>query len=229
MYDPQHFMDFIQASVRGQFARADNVLERAHKQVEESRNIWLNYHGETSLTEVSDVEVYLRAVVLAANAVAGLSGLPLTERRLLLKFPNRAEAVDRPGLYHGLLGLLGAPRLEGGLLEKWLPWWQAAYRAMPVEKAPARLHPKRLHYYREAFNAMLGFAQPEAILWPLLNTWTIAAGYLQVDSPERQNWQQAFGQLGLIGEGLAERYQALDAYLDLVDETLEVWGEAKGA
>jgi hypothetical protein len=229
LYDPQHFMDFVQASVRGQFTRPDNVLERARKQVETSRNIWLRHQGEISLVEVKDLKAYLRAVVHAANAVAGLSGLPLTERRLLLNFPGRAEAVDRVGLYPGLLGLLGAPRLEGGLLERWLPWWQGAYQAIPVEQAPARLHPKRLPYYREAFNAMLSSPQPEAILWPLLNTWTIAAGYFGVDSPERDNWQQACTQLGLLSEGLAERYQALDAYLDLVDETLEAWGEAQGA
>jgi hypothetical protein len=229
MYDPQHFMDFIQASVRGQFDRADNVLARAHKQVEVARSIWRRCQGDASLAEPQDLETYLRAVVHAANAVAGLSGTPLTERRFLLNFPGRAEAVNRQGLYPGLLGLLGAPRLEEGLLEKWLPWWQAAYQAIPVEQAPARLHPKRLLYYREAFNAMLRGSQPEAILWPLLNTWTIAAGHFQNDSPERQNWQQACVQLGLIKEGLAERYQALDAYLDLVDETLEAWGEANGA
>jgi hypothetical protein len=31
-YDPSHFMDFTQASVRGQFARPDNVLIRVRKQ-----------------------------------------------------------------------------------------------------------------------------------------------------------------------------------------------------
>jgi hypothetical protein len=229
IYDPQHFMDFIQASVRGQFARADNVLERARKQVDESRSIWVRYQGENSFVEIQDVQDYLEAVSLAANTVAGLSGLPLTERRFLLQFLRRAEAVERTGLYPGLLGLLGAPHLEAGTLEKWLPWWQSAYQAIPIEQAPARLHPKRLLYYLEAFRSMLSAAQPEAMLWPLLNTWVTAASYLLVDSPERYNWQQAFAQLGLIGEGLKERYQALDAYLDLVDETLEAWGEARGA
>jgi hypothetical protein len=228
LYDPQHFMDFIQASVRGQFDRPDNVLARAHKQVEVARSIWLKNQGETSLTEPPDVEAYFRAVIHAANAVAGLSGAPLTERRFLLNFPARAEAVDRPGLYPGLLGLLGTPRLEEGSLDKWLSMWQASYQAIPVEQAPARLHPKRFLYYREAFNAMLSGSQPEAILWPLLKTWTTATGLFQEASSERQNWHQACGQLGLIGEGLAERYQALDAYLDLVDETLEAWGEANG-
>jgi hypothetical protein len=229
LYDPQHFMDFIQASVRGQFDRADNVLERAHKQVEVARRIWLRYQGETTLIEPQDVKAYLKAVVHVANAVAGISGPPLAERRFLLKFPGRAEAVDRSGLFPGLLGLLGAPRLDEGLFKKWLPLWQAAYQAIPVEQAPPSLHPKRLLYYREAFIAMLSGPQPEAILWPLLNTWTIAAGHFWAASPERQNWQQACAQLGLIREGLAERFQALDSYLDLVDETLEAWGEANGA
>jgi hypothetical protein len=229
IHDPQHFMDFIQASVRGQFDRADNSLGRARKQVEVARNIWLKHQGETFLVEPKDVEAYFRAVAHAVNAVAGLSGPPLTERRFLLQFPARAEAVNRQGLYPGLLGLLGAPRLSNGLLEQWLPFWKAAYQAIPVEQAPARLHPKRLQYYWGAYKAMLEGFQPEAALWVLLKTWTIAAGFFWAASPERQNWQQACGRLGLIGEGLAERYQALDAYLDLIEETLDAWGEANGA
>jgi hypothetical protein len=228
LYDPQHFMDFIQASVRGQFDRPDNVLERARKQVEVARNIWHKHQGAICLSELQDVEAYFRAVVHAANAVAGLSGPPLAERRFLLGFPSRAEAVDRPGLYPGLLGLLGTPRLEEDSLGRWLSMWQVAYQGIPAEKAPARLHPKRFSYYQEAFNAMMSGSQPETILWPLLKTWTTAVSFFHETSAERLNWRQACGRLGLLGEGLAERYQALDAYLDLVDEILEVWGEAAG-
>jgi len=229
LYDPRHFLDFIQATVRGQFCRPDHILARVRKQVEVARSIWLRYQGETSLNEPADVAAYLRAVVHVANAIAGLSGSMLSERRLLLNFSKRAEMAGHPGLYPGLLGLLGAPRLQEDLLDLWISWWQEAYQAIPSEKAPARLHPVRMRYYRESFEAIRRDYQSEAVLWPLLNTWTLAAENLQPVSPERQNWMLALENLGLIKEGLAERLQALDVYLDLVDETLETWGYDQGA
>jgi len=229
LYDPQHFLDFIQASVRGQFYRPDNVLARASKMVEVARGIWQRYQGETLLSEPQDVATYLRAVVHIANAIAGLSGSMLSERRLLISFSKCTEIVGHPGLYPGLLGLLGAPRLQPDSIDMWLSWWQEAYRAILPEQAPIRLHPARMSYYREAFEAMRRDHPLEAILWPLLNTWTLAAENLPPTSVERQNWQLAFEDLGLIKEGLVERIQALDAYLDLVDETLEAWGHDQGA
>ena len=35
--------------------------------------------------------------------------------------------------------------------------------------------------------------------------------------------------LGLLGAGFKEGVAALDAYLDMVEETLEEWGRASGA
>ncbi len=229
MHDPQHFLDFTQASVRGQFDRPDHVLERVHKQVEMARQIWLSYVRESVLPEPQDISAYLRAVEHAANAIASLNGLPLTERRFLLQFPARCAALGRPGLAAGLLGLLGAPRLEAGSLAGWLLAWQATYESPVDEKHPVRLHPARLAYYRKAFDAILASEQPQAVLWPLLRTWTQLAATLAEDSPLREDWRQALQQLGLMGAGFDERIAALDAYLDLVDETVEVWGRENGA
>jgi hypothetical protein len=36
-------------------------------------------------------------------------------------------------------------------------------------------------------------------------------------------WRDAFLQLGYLGAGFAERVEALDAYLDVVEETLDDW------
>lgn len=229
LHDPQHFLDFTQASVRGQFDRPDHVLERVNKQVEMARQIWLSYVRESISPGPQDISAYLRAVEHAANAIACLSGPPLTERRFLLRFPARCAAVDRAGLSAGLLGLLGAPRLEAGSLASWLPAWQEAFEALPAEKRPARLLPARLAYYRSGFEAILSGAQPQAVLWPLLRTWTLMINTLPADSPALEPWRQALLQLGLLGEGFDERIAALDAYLDLVDETVEIWGRENGA
>ncbi len=229
LHDPQHFMDFTQASVRGQFDRADRVIERSRVQLERARQIWFGYQTGEAHPGPGDVITYLRAVGMAANAIASLNGSPLTERRFLFDFPARAAAVGRPGLYAGLLGLLGAADLEVDVLASWLPAWLGAYRAVPVEAAPPRLHIDRAMYYFNAFEALLASEQPKAALWPLLRTWTMAVDLLPFDSPHRIPWQTAVIELGLLDEAFRMRIDALDAYLDVVDETLEIWGRERGA
>jgi hypothetical protein len=229
MFDPQHFLDFTQASVRGQFDRADNIFERSRRQAEKARSIWLGYQTGVPKPGPGEMLTYLRAVAHAANAIASLSGPPITERRFLLNFPARAEAVGRPGLYPGLLGLLGAPHLPADALAELLPGWLAAFEGVSRDKAPARLHRDRRLYYQRAFEAIASGPQPEAVLWPLLHTWTIAASLLPESAPARAAWCRALEQLGLLGDAFAERVSALDAYLDLVDETLEEWARANGA
>ncbi|MBN2550413.1 MAG: hypothetical protein JXB15_14715 [Anaerolineales bacterium] len=227
LHDPRHFLDFTQASVRGQYERADHIFARARRQLERARSLWFGLQSGSADPEPKRTLNYLRAVGLAANAIASLSGPPLTERRFLLDFPARAEALERPGLFAGLLGLLGAPNLPAGVLPAWLASWAQAYAALGDER-PARLHPARNLYYARAFEALLNSPRPETVLWPLLRTWTLAADHLSAEAQERADWQQAVGQLGLLGAGLVERLQALDSYLDLVDETQETWAKTNG-
>jgi hypothetical protein len=229
LYDPQHFLDFTQASVRGQFDRPDHVLERARSQVEQARQIWFSYQMKDTDAGPVDVLAYLRAVGFATNGIASLNGPPLTERRFLSRLPERVEALGRPGLYPAVLGLLGAPKVDAQLMFSWLPSWQSAYQSAPAQLIPPRLHPDRLNYYGHALGALLSGSQPETALWPLLVTWTLAAIACGRDSPAREPWRQACDQLSLVGDGFVGRLEALDAFLDLVDETLEDWAKTNGA
>ena len=228
MHDPQHFMDFTQASVRGQFEQPENVLGRVQGQAEHARQIWLFLHDEKDEPQLSQVQQYLHAVGQAANAVACLSGPPLTERRFLRSFPDRAAVVGRSGLYAGLLGLLGAGQVEEGAFDTWLEAWQQAYLSLPADEAPARLHPHRLAYYRRAFDSLVGGDSPQDVLWPLLCTWIDAVALLPEQSTHFEQWQEAFVGLGLMGPGYRERVAALDAYLDSVEELLDEWGQRRG-
>jgi hypothetical protein len=229
LYDPQHFLDFTQAGVRGQFERPDNVYQRALGLSERARQIWLafqtHYATDPGPEQVFD---YLRALRHAANAVASLSGTPISERRFLLYFQKRAEAIGQAGMYAGLLGLLGSPNVEPETLSEWLHAWQGAYEAVPSDARPPRLHPGRRFYYQKALETLLNGPQPKAVLWPMLRTWTLAVKTLPDASPHRIRWRQAYDQLGLIGAGFDERLRALDAFLDLIDETLETWARQNG-
>ncbi len=229
LYDPQHILDFIQAGVRAQFNRPDNVLARARLQAQQSRQAWLGFQRRPPAPGPQGLKEYLTAVQAAANAVALLNGPPLTERRFLVQFTQRSQAANRPGLLAGLLGLLGGSHAAPDLLRSWLSDWQMAYQAQPAEagEAALRLHPHRFNYYHKAMEAYLSAeATAPMALWPLLLTWTDMA---LVSASPMASWHEAVSQLGLAGESLLERLVALDAYLDTVDETLDTWGEENGA
>lgn len=229
LYDPQHFMNLTQASVRGQFDRPDFVLQRARQQAEHARQIWLGFHEEPPPEPgPRGIALYLRAVEHAVNAVASLNGPPLTERRLCRDFLLRAEALDHPGLYAGLLGILGGRQVEVERLKGWLSGWEAILDGIPDEGLPPRLHPARRTYYRRAIEALLGSEHPQDALWPLLHSWTLAAQCLPEGEEALSTWFEASHQLGFGGEGFVERLAALDAFLDLVEETVEAWGRERG-
>jgi hypothetical protein len=228
MYDPQHFMDFTQASVRGQFSQPEVVMSRVQGSAENARQIWLALHDSGAEPQIEQVGQYLLAVRQAANAVACLSGPPLTDRRFLVRFPDRAAAVGWSGLYPGLVGLLGGAQLEVEHLEAFLQTWVAAFRAIPPEKAPPRLDPNRFAYYQRAFEKILSSDQPQDVLWPLLRTWMESVELLPEGAPEVESWHEAFRGLGLLGQGFSEKVAALDAYLDNVEELLDEWGQTRG-
>jgi hypothetical protein len=153
----------------------------------------------------------------------------LTERRFLVHFPKRAEAIEKPGLYPGLLGLLGGANVEAEAIQPCLYDWQSAFEAIPESRVPADLHPGRQAYYRQAFEALLAGERPHDVLWPLLRTWTNAILQLPEGAKEKGNWQGTLDQWELMGEGFHQRVKALDAYIDVVEETLEQWGREHGA
>jgi hypothetical protein len=228
LYDPQHFLDFVQASVRGQYDRPDHVYQRVRPQADQAREIWFQLQAETDDDGLKVYKKYLEAVGKSANAIASLVGAPIPERRLLLEFRSRAEAADRPGLFNGLLGLLGAPNCSASWLKDRLKDWADAFQALSDGERRVRYHPARFQYYQAAFKEMLESEEPQTLLWPLLSTWSDLISALPVDSVYRTDWQRAMEALGLYGSGLEERIRAFDAYLDMVEETLETWAEANG-
>lgn len=228
LHDPQHLMDFTQAAVRGQFDRLDFVSERARSMLESSRQSWLSRQLEGGGSDPADVLNYLRSLEQAANAVAGITGHLLTERRFLREFPVRAAAVSRPGLYAGLMGLLGANNLTRDQVRSWLPAWEQDYLAPGSFIRPTRLHSERLPYYRQAILTLLDTDQPMASLWPLLWTWTRLALLNASEATPIDEWRSACTILGLQGTELQSRVDALDAFLDNIEEAIEQWERSSG-
>ena len=220
LYETKHFFEFHQASLRAGFDEPKNLLKRAFKRLNLARKIWISLQLNASDTTPTIILNYLDALHLAANSVADLTGPPLAERRLLLDFPARAEAIERPEFVRGLLGLLGGAEITPSALEEWLPAWTDFFiHASENEKADIRIHNARQAYYKSAIVAMLESENPLTALYPLLFTWTLSAQSL----PENQicAWQSACQLLKIDGEYFENRLVGLDLYLDNIEEMLE--------
>ncbi|MCJ7724560.1 MAG: hypothetical protein MUP03_10545 [Anaerolineales bacterium] len=226
LFETEHFFEFTQAGLRAQFLESPIVIQRSRRLLDHGRQIWTDLEDK-SRTSPNKLEKYLKSIYHGVNALAELTGPPLSERRLLLDFPARVDSLGRPGYNAGLLGLLGAANMNADLVSTWLPEWQAAYLAAAGSpRVDPRIHPARLGYYRKAFESMSGSENPGALLWPMLRTWTLAATVL----PKEKNkaWQTACQHLSLTGEHFQERIQGLDQYLDSIEELLEGMAAAQG-
>ena len=223
LYDPQHFMHLTQASVRGLFHRPENIIQRAEAQSKSARKKWLEFQPPPQNQSPSELLKYFSILDCAANAISLLTGETLSERRFLIKFQQCANRIDKPGLYPGFLGMLGAPEINSDLISTWVSKWEDTLTSIQEEDASPRLHPIRMNYYLNAFSAILESDRPENILWPLLQTWTLAADSLTPTKPGYQSWEETLRQLRLIGDGFAERILALDALLDQVEDTINTW------
>jgi predicted nucleotidyltransferase len=219
LFETQHFFEYTQAIVRAGFDDTANVLTRVRKHSVPARELWMELTlGGSSRPE--DVLKYLKAVYHAANAVAGLNGPPLTDRRFMLEFEDRARIIGRPDLHDALLNLLGAPNAAPADLLAMLPAWSTAYHAAG-DGADLLIHPDRIAYHRNALETLLQGERPMSALWLLVHTWAAASASLLEYGPEYVAWKTVFERLGLAGDGFEEKVQALDRFLDETEEMLD--------
>jgi hypothetical protein len=225
LYDPQplfvthHFFEYLQAGVRDKFNETDSVVARSSRLAVEARQSWSGLQVSEAPWPELFLE-YLHSVSLAANSVALMSGGPLAERRFLLQFPARAEAVEKPELSGLLLDLLGAVDADVEALKACLSAWENDF--VDAESRPGvdeRIAAPRLAYYKMACESMLASESPQAILWPLLLTWTLSAKALPPNC--QGTWESACKGLGLVGPGFDQKMVTLDKFLDVVEEMLE--------
>jgi len=232
LYDPMvlhesgHFFDFTQASLRSGFDDPEGLLQRVRTLASHGREIWLDLQSVDGKLHQKHMMKYLKAVYHAANAVAEWSGPPLSERRLLLDFPTRAEAIERPAWTGLLIDLLGGTRVDGHTLSGWLGDFAATFQAaVETGGGDPRIHPARLNYYLKACEELAGGDRPVTALWPLLHTWTMAA----VALPTKQvtAWTAAAIELGLI-DAFDQRLQELDSLLDGIEEIADGFAATHG-
>jgi hypothetical protein len=228
LYELHHWFEFNQASVHAQFHQPDTVLHRARLQAEEARQGWINLHNNAGLPAPQRMLIYLKALEKAANAVATFSGPPLTERRFMLNFPARALAINRPGLADGLVDLFMPIGFPVEARQTWQNNWAGTLVAVSkLPTCPVRLQASRLPYYLRSAEAMWD-DHPEAALWMVLHTWTLAINQLPADAGELAQWENARAELALDDAHFSHQLDALDSYLDAVEETMDWWAQQYG-
>lgn len=229
LYEREKFFDFVQAGVRAgfDFEQPPLTLQRCRKLLSHARQIWMDLAEENKSPGPGELRKYMKSLFHAVNAIAELSGPPIHERRLLLEFPARAEAVQNPGLAAGAFGLIGANGMDVEKVKSWLSDWKSAFTSS-CEKPGVddRIHSARLNYYEKSIRALLEGENPPAALWPLIHTWTLAVESLGED--HLKFWQGALTELGLFGPGFAERVQGLDQYIDGIEILLDELAKANG-
>jgi len=221
LYEREKFFDFVQASLRAgfDFEQPPLMLQRCRKMLSHGRQIWMD------LTDVEsagpkEIAKYMKSVFHALNAVAELSGPPMYERRLLLEFPARAESAGKPELTASAFALISANTVGVDKVKGWTSDWKYAFKlASENANVDMRINPARANYYEKAINAMLEGEIPLAALWPLFLTWTLSAQVLEGD--HLKFWQNAAGDLGLLGAGFAEHVDQLDHFIDDVEIILD--------
>lgn len=229
LYDTDHWLEFIQASVSAQFDRPEYVYRRALPLLEKARSLWFEIEDPMEGLFHEWFSSFFQAVGLAANSLAVLNGLGLTSRRFLVDFPKRAEALGNIGLSDALLRVLSAENISLEQMQSWRdPWEKALEAAGDDPDCPENIHPLRKHYFLSAFDALVESGSPQYALWPLMETWLQAIRVLWGIQSQQEAWLGFCSELGFTPESKAVHFESLDAFLDLVDVTLDTWKSGFG-
>ncbi|MBC7877415.1 MAG: hypothetical protein H7Y59_09625 [Anaerolineales bacterium] len=229
LYEREKFFDFVQASLRAgfDFEQPPLMLQRCRKLLIRSRQIWTDLMELDKPAGPKDISKYMEALSYALNAVAELSGPPIYERRLFLEFPSRAQAAQKTDMVTDVFDLIGAHNVDAEKIQSWISDWKSAFKiASEITEVDPRIHASRINYYEKAIKAILEGDIPLAALWPLFHTWTLAAEVLEGD--HLKFWQNAAGELGLLGIGYGEHVEKLDHFIDEIEVILNDVAIANG-
>ncbi len=222
LHDPNHFFEWAQASVRGQFHRPDYMLARGAAFLGKAR---LSLKGlETDRLWLSG---WTRTLLEAANAVASLDGFPASGRRVMPQLKSKLAELGHPEIYEYFLRLLGAEQFEDSMAAEWIDSWATTFDSACKLSLDPELAEVRRGYYLGGFRSMIEEGSAVEILWPMLSTWDRAVHELKGEP--QPHWPQILNTLELSVDHAGERENELEDLLDQVEGILELWAEKVGA
>ena len=229
LYDTDHWLEFIQSSASADFHRSDNVLARVNSLFSAARNNWIDLIQTPPETRLAWLYRYLEILAYAANAVSGLIGPPLTTRRFLRTFNNRVETLGVPKIMAGFTGLLGYSDDHAEYFPQWINSFEEDYsRLQNIDSIPPHLSDCRQTYYLNGIQALANDSHPGWAIWPLLQTWLDVRLAAIPNSLESGPWEDMLSTINLGESAISEKTDALDAYLDTLELTIESWADIYG-
>jgi hypothetical protein len=229
LYDHEHWLEFVQSGVSANFHRTDTVLARVNTLMTSARDGWFSLMQDPDDNFHNWLDHYFKILSLAANAVAGLIGPPLTRRRFLLDFNKRVESLGTPKVLIGFYGLLGFTKDHAAHLLEWIKSFEEDFDDLAKSpEVPVHLSPCRKRYYTDALRALAESADPQQTAWLLLRTWLDIHLALKESPPRSDSWKKCLETLGFTKEACSQKIEALDAYLDNLEIVIESWADAYG-
>lgn len=221
LYDPRHLLDYTQSGVRSNFAFPENIRARSRMLLDQSRQFWMDRQINPPGEILTELPEFLAALEKALNAVALISGPPLTIRRLGKDFSHRANQVNGPGLAVAFDHLLGAVNLPQERLSEWLGYWAEAMQFLQEHSNQGSILAEQKTYFHRALEELIKNESCSAGLWPLLNTWTEIITLLPDKVQFQTPWISALTSLGFAGSDYQVRLAAFDGFLELCESLLD--------
>jgi hypothetical protein len=223
LYDNEHWFEFLQAGATAQFMSPENVLSRVRSLADHARTLWRYLDEQPPENTTQKIDLFFQSLEEGGNAIASLTGVPLTIRRYWQLLPQRAIVAGAPELAGGLQRLVTEEIPGDELWQKWFDQWNLILdEAGKQPKCPAEILPCRRKYYSESIS-FLRLENPLAALWILLRTVLKAGMSTRSNSVFHKQIAKMATVLGFVDDNFAKRLNGLDQWLDnlesLLDET----------
>jgi hypothetical protein len=223
LYDTEHWFEFVQAGATAQFMSSENVLFRSRSLADHARQLWRYLDEQPPENTTQKVDLYFQALEHGGNAIACLTGIPLTIRRYWQQLPQRAIEAGAPELAGSLQRLVTEEIPGDELWQKWFVNWNVILNeAGKQPKCPAELLPIRRKYYSETIS-FLRTENSLAALWILLRTGLKAGMSTRSNSLVHKQIAKIASGLGFGDDNFPDKLKGLDEWLDnlesLLDET----------
>lgn len=228
LYHTQHWFEYTQAGTAAQFYQPAYVIQRVKFFSEKARSSWLSMQMGAGDFVGMALPGYVKILQNAANAIACLTSVPLTDRRFLIDFPERAQKLQMPGLVGGLTDLILPVEPIEPDWDTWIENWKNSYHKLLLQpEIPIGLSNGRLTYYKNAI-LELSEQRQEAALWIMLWTWAKISSLLPAGCPENAAFLNFCATLSLEESHFPDRLASLDTYLDTVEEVIDNWAYMNG-
>jgi len=226
LYDPDHFFERVQATVRGQFYRPDFVFQRATG--------FLNLAKQhCSLMQISSrwPHHYLHAIILGANARLACFNSQVAGRGTLAALRSQLHKLGETATYHGIVQLCGLADCTSWDFDALLSALDATWRGMQKNLSQSPLSRCRKEYTLAGLQGLLDQQDLPAAGWLLVMAWELLHARAEAESVPMQHedvWDQLRNMTSLRKVDRRQRKQVLTRYLNHIGTQLHVWGKEHG-